>query len=635
MKRIVLTTLMTMGTVLTSSATVYWRGTAGQPIDWYDQISGHGRWNTAANGSGTWQNCPVNENAHIKNGGIAVISNAVSGVEKLVLNFQVSDRVSCVRVDKGGSLECTHAYVTHSTGSHGLIHINGGSATIGQTGTDTPGLFAPSAESTSGADGTVLVTGGRLDVYNRFALGEPKTAADVHQGNMIVSNGVVSANCNLVLGKVSSGGKGWVEVAGGRLQGAEGIELAVRNGSEVIQSGGEIVFDDAVPDGSFLSLSGGAADFGKLLLKRGGRLAVSGSALLTGGLTVRGDEAAGATNEIIVSGGTVSVTNFAGYLTGSIPYAWILTENPFRYVQTGGSVNLDRLYFNAGASRDARLAVDGGTFVCGPVCVFDQPFYFRHSGAASVTLERFADKTQFNFNDRGTNCLVEHVIDRGVLKPICFAERLGSGSTSHFNVFGRNVLRPAGGVQVVTNETFSLFTCNEGAAPNAQYCSGVPDTNLWTTERLGKQYVWGSTLTAEACVGAVPNGGSVTFAPTPFGYASLPAVKTNNLARYSVTLAVEPQAATLDEIAEDLTAAGYENVTTVAGDEPTVAFDVPKDWLTDRQSNAKLLFDFTETRCPDQFVTDAMDFPVTTNALVKSVALTINSSNTGLLLLFR
>lgn len=636
MKRMVLTTAVATS-VLVASATVYWRGTANTPIDWYDRSLGHGLWNTAADGGGTWKDCPVDENAHVKNGGIAVIglgeNKTVSGIDKLVVNFDYSAARSTVRIDEGGSLSAKTAYVTHGAkGNDGLLHVNGGSAVFGLEGGE--GLQTPSSLAKSGAKGTVLVTGGALDVYSSFIIGDGDVATRVGvDGYFVMSNGTATAHTNLVFGKANAPVRGHGFIAGGRLVGVDGAELQFRSGSELVQEGGEVVFGRSIVNDSLLSLSGGTMDIGKLQLKKGGRVEVSGEMVLTGGLTTRGDDAAaGVTNEMFVSGGTVSVTNFAGNLPGTgTPYAWILAKNPFRYRQTGGSVSLGRLFTNSGESGDVRFSFEGGSFFGGPICVFDQPFFLRHVGSAAVSFENYRDATEVNKNENGVDCLVEHVIDRGAIAPIHYTENIGVSSKSHFHVFGKNVVRPAGGVQIVTNDVFRLFVCDKGAAPQTTYSSGGPDENLWTCGRIGKEYAWGVTLNSGVDIGALASGVTKAVVATPFGYASLPPVKTNKIERYTVTLGLVPQAATMSEIAESLSGAGYENV---AADGNTVSLDVPRDWLVNGSTDSRLLFDFTETRCPDRFAVGEMFFPVTTNALVTSVTLSVKKPVRGLCIIF-
>lgn len=632
MKRMILATAA-MALVLTASATVYWRGAANTPIDWYDQSLGHGLWNANEKGTGVWKDYPVSENAHVKNGGIAVVglgeNKTVSGIDKLVLNFDYSAARSTVRIDEGGSLTAKAAYVTHGgKGNDGLLHVNGGTAVFGQDGGD--GLLVTTEQSTNNAAarGTLLVTGGALDVYSHFTVGRGG------DGYFVLSNGTVSAHTDLVFGWAVPPVRGHGLITGGRLVGVDGAELQFRPGSELVQEGGEVVFGQSIVNGSSLSLSGGTMDIGKLQLKKGGRLVVSGAVVLTGGLTLRGDEAAvGVTNEMFISGGTVSVTNFAGNLPGtSTPYAWILAKNPFHYRQTGGSVSLDRFFTNAGESGDVRFSFEGGTFFGGPICVFDQPFFLRHVGTAAVSFENFRDPTAVNKNWNGVDCLVEHVIDRGVLAPIRYTARIGNGSESHFHVFGKNVLRPAGGVQIVTNDVFRLFVCGVGAAPRTTYSSGAPDANLWTSGRIGNEYAWGATLNPSADVGAPTYDMPLAVAAQPFGFATLPTVKTNRLERYTVTFGLVPQAATMDAIADGLSAAGYENVSV---DDNSVSLDVPRDWLVNGSTDSRLLFDFTETCCPDRFAVGEMSFPVTTNALVTSVTLAVKKSESGLRVIFR
>ena len=509
--RKVLLAIAAATSVLTSSATVYWRGTAGEPLDWFGTVSGHSYWNENANGTGAWRSFPSDENAHVNNGGIAVIGNGVSvqGTKKLVINYSELvpsvATVSCVRVDEGGTLSYPCVYVSHANGTSGLLHVNGGAVTVGG-GEDDEGLQVPSLSKDgifSGKVGNVLVSAGTLDVFSRFSIGEQAVSGYQSCGVFVVSNGTVTAHCDMTVGMSRSLSWGSVDVSGGRLQGDPTVPLYLRNGSRLSQDGGAISFSTCIPNQSRISLSGGTADFGKLQLRNGSSLDVSGTASLTGGLTLWDDVVGeGATNRIDVSGGTLSVTNFRGWIGGVVDgqlHAWIDAENPFRYHQTGGDVSFDVLFTNSGESHDVRLAVDGGTFYGGPVAVFEQPFYFRHSGSASVSVEKLNEPNSNNGNTNAVNCLVEHVIAHGKLSPM----RHTTAQSGKFYVFGHNAVRPAGGVQIITNDTLSLVACNQTAAPDTTYCSGTPDASLWSAGRIGSSSRWGVSLVPGACVGSL------------------------------------------------------------------------------------------------------------------------------------
>ena len=633
MKKSLIIVTATIG--MTSLASVYWQGTPGQPLDWLGTVGGHSYWNENENGTGTWKDFPANENAHVKNGGIAVVGNGVSvqGAAKLILNWN-STTPSCVRVDAGGSLSYPCIYVSHVDGTGGLLHVNGGAVTVGGAQGDE-GLKVPS-NNTSYKDivGNLLVTSGTLDVFSNFLIGVDDSQNYQKRGILTVSNGTVTAHCDMTVGNANSLSSGTVNVSGGRLQGDSSASLYLRNGSRLFQDGGAVSFATSIPNESQVCLSGGTADFGKLQLKKGSLLDVSGTARLTGGLTLWDDEfKAGVTNRIYVSGGTVSVTNFRGWVNGLVNgemHAWVDAENPFRFHQTGGNVAFDVVYTRPGESHDVRLAVDGGTFHGGTVAVFEQPFYFRHSGPARASVEKLAAPTAVNGNVHSVDCLVEHVIARGKMEPMHHTTAQSGG----FYVFGHNVVRPDGGVQVITNDTLPLVVCDQAAAPDTTYCSGTPDASLWTAGRIGSSSQWGVTLAAGANVGSLENG-ALAFEATPFGYASLPTVKTNGLVRYAVSMRLELVAASRDSIANSLVEAGYENVG-VSGDvDPLVSFEVPRDYLVNGASNAKLLFDFTETPCPNQFVVGEMSFPVTTNALVKTIGIDVTRRSEGLLLFVR
>ena len=635
MKKLLAVVAVSFG--MTSQASVYWHGAVGQALDWFGTDSGHSYWNENEDGSGAWRGFQVGENAHVRNGGIAVVGNGVSvyGTAKLILNHNAIIP-SCVRIDEGGTLSYPCIYVSHINGAGGLFHVNGGAVTVGGSSADE-GLKVPS-DNISYADneGGVLVTSGSLDVFSGFLIGVASSQQNYRKhGDLTLVNGTVTAHCDVSVGGSFAFSSGAVNVSGGRFRGDSAVSLNLSGNSGLSQDGGNVAFATCVSDGAQVSLSGGAADFGKFWLKKGTRLEVSGTASLTGGLTLWDDVfKAGATNCISVSGGTLSVTNFRGWVNGVVNgkmHAWIDAENPFRFRQTGGNVSFDVIYTNPGESRDVRLAVDGGTFHGGTVAVFGQPFYFRHSGSANVSIEKLAAPTAINGNEHSVGCLVEHVIARGRMEPM----RHTTAQNGGFYVFGKNIVRPDGGVQIVADDTLPLVVCEQTATPDMTYCSGTPDAALWSAGRIGNTSSWGVALSPGAGVGLLSDGRTSVFEATPFGYASLPTVKTNGLVRYAVSMRLELVCASRESIANSLADAGYGNVR-VSGDiEPLVSFEVPCDYLVDGASNAKLLFDFTETACPSRFVVGEMSFPVVTNALVKSVGIEVARELKGLTVIVR
>lgn len=640
-------TLLVLTAASSAFASVFWRGTASEPHGWADDdnpASGSGGfyWNTADDsGSGTWQQTPVEENAHVQNGGIVVIGDGVTadlGGYKLVLNYNCNTKTSEVRVAAGGLLTNCVGYVSHSFGSFGLLHVVGGKAYIdvGASGKDA-GLWVPSSDNMQkDASGEVRVDGGLLSVAKEFCIAGSYWAGRAGQSALLaISDGEVVARCALLLGRneKTSLARGSFVQTGGTFTGLNektGVQVGEKSSAAI--SGGAFGSPHMILFGGLADFTGGTADIGRVYVEAGSTLRFGGDTLFNGAFSgPQRDRAAvaGVTNVIVVTGGSVTATNNCFNINGN--YGWFGGQEPMRYVQTGGFVTNDNLYVRSDDSGNLRMSIEGGVFyVTGKFSFFGHPFYFKTKGTPEVSFDEFPMVSAVNKNDAATNCVLDHVIDSRGLSPLVFR-------TSN-RVFGRHVLRPSGGLQVVSTNRFALVR-----VPNelsmARVCFGcVPDETLWTTKAFGDGLGnWGSTLKPEADCGAAigKSGGVRTFSARPSGYLDLPSIPSNRFESATVKLKVTPLDATIAEVAAGLAAEGYANVREIAEENANLAFEIPAGRYPDACGTTKLLFDFTEPIIPDTFVDGPMEFPVRTNALVSACSVDIATKKQGLVLIVR
>ena len=639
--------LLALTAASSAFASVYWRGKAGEPHGWADAdnpASGSGGfyWNTTeSSGSGTWKQTPDNENAHVKNGGIAVIGDGVTadlGGNKLVLNFSYNTKTSEVRVAAGGRLTNCVGYVSHGSGSLGLLHVTGGEAYIdvGSSGKDA-GLWVPSSDTTlAGASGEVRVDGGLLSVAKEFRIADSYYAGRVGQSALLaISDGEVVARCALFLGldDKSSLGRGSLVQTGGTFTGLNdttGVQVGEKSSAAI--SGGTFGSPRMILFGGLAEFTGGTADIGRIYIEAGSTLSFGGDTVFNGAFSgPRRNSAAvaGVTNTIVVTGGSVTATNNC-FNSGS-NYGWFGGQEPMRYVQTGGFVTNDNLYVRSDDTGNLRMSIEGGVFyVKGKFSFFGHPFYFKTKGTPEISFDEFPLVSAANKNNAATNCVLDHVIDSRGLSPLVFR-------TSN-RIFGRHVLRPSGGLQIVSTNRFALVRVPKESSMTRVCFGCVPDETLWTTaafkDGLGN---WGSTLKPEAACGAAigRKGGVRTFTARPNGYLDLPAIPSNRFVSATVKLKVTPQDATLAEIAAGLADEGYVHVREIAEENANLAFEIPADRYPDACGTTKLLFDFTEPIVPDTFVDGPMEFPVRTNALVSACSVDISTKTQGLMLIFR
>ncbi len=637
--------LLVLTAASSAFASVYWRGKANEPHGWADtdnSASGSGGryWSTAESG-GNWKQAPDKENGHVKNGGIAVIGDGVTadlGGNKLVLNYNYATRASEVRVLDGGILTNCVVYLSHGSGSNGLLHLIGGKAFIDGKASDSysdQGLWAPSEGSTASSAGNeVRIDGGLLDVANYFRIASSANARTKGQSaRLTITDGEVIARCVAQFGSddKTSLARGTLVQTGGSfvgLDGTTGVLIGEKCTAEV--SGGTFTVPRLSLRGGEANFTGGTVEDVRVYAEAGSTLRFGGNAVFRGaftGLRRTTPATAGATNFIFVTGGSVTATNVC-FNTGN-RYGWFGGPEAMRYEQTGGFVTNDYLYVRDDDSGNLRMSIEGGVFyVKDKFSFFGHPFYFRTKGTPEISFDAFPGHSTVNKNNAATNCVIDHVIDRRGLSPLVFRS---SGL-----VFGRHVLRPSGGLQIVATNRFALMRVSGSLKRDCFGC--VPDETLWTTaafaDGLGN---WGSTLRPGAVCGAAigRKGGARTFTARPNGYLDLPAIPSNRFESATVKLMVTPQDATLAEIAAGLEAEGYANVREIEEENANLAFEIPADRYPDACGTTKLLFDFTEPVVPDTFTSGPMEFPVRTNALVSACSVDIATKKQGLVLMVR
>ncbi|MBQ6010997.1 MAG: hypothetical protein IJQ73_16565 [Kiritimatiellae bacterium] len=619
-----------------AAAVVYWQGPIDGERSWSasdNTVGGSGGsyWNTAANGSGTWQRTPVNENAHVNNGGTVVIDGTVGvvgDVQKLVLDIN-SNKASCVRIDAGGVLTNAIAYIGHNQGSSGSrFHVNGGEAWLGR-GNGGEGFHLPSSQAwrEGGSEYFATVSGGLLDVTGQFTIGAKATTTYLNRGMLTVEGGAVTSHCPVVVGtdSATSVNSGLINVTGGELAVVDGNVLSLYRNARLRQTGGRLVADALAVKRGVAEFRGGSSTVGFLKFLSDGTVVVSDEGNLTAGLDLGYDTpATNIANSLIVSNGTVRLLNAAS------SNAFLKPVRPFYLRMLGGTVSLADLYVGVGSSGLFCLELDGGALTCGKVSTYGQPFYLRHTGDAVANFDEFPLADDWNKNLCASNCLVDHVFTHKGLRPLAFR--------SSNRVFGRNSLRPQGGFQIVVTNRFALFRLQTKDKLGVLSLGSVPDETLWETFRFANSYDWGSQLRAEAAVGgseSILANATIPVDSRPNGYLPLPSVKTNSLKRMTVELGVVPMSATLEELAADMVAAGYENVAPHAGGETKLAFDVPISRLPDQSPAAAAVFDFTKPVCPDKFVEGPMSFSIRTNAVLSSIRVTLRRNSSGLTVLFK
>ena len=315
-----------------AAAAVYWQGPIDGERSWSasdNTVGGSGGsyWNTAANGSGTWQRTPVNENAHVNNGGTVVIDGTVGvvgDVQKLVLDIN-SNKASCVRIDAGGVLTNAIAYIGHNQGSSGSrFHVNGGEAWLGR-GNGGEGFHLPSSQAwrDGGSEYFATVSGGLLDVTGQFTIGAKATTTYLNRGMLTVEGGAVTSHCQLVVGtdSATSVNSGLINVTGGELAVVDGNVLSLYRNARLRQTGGHLVADALAVKRGVAEFRGGSATVGLLKFLSDGTVVVSDEGDLTAGRDLGYDTTAtNIANSLIVSnGGVVSSFEFraGGYLIAS------------------------------------------------------------------------------------------------------------------------------------------------------------------------------------------------------------------------------------------------------------------------------------------------------------------------------
>lgn len=632
-----------LGAFAASAGDWYWRGN-GAAWNGTDNASdtASGRWwNADKNGTGAWGIPSASgDNAYVGNGGLCVVPSGctVSGsdVKNIFINTAgATSDGSTLRVVEGATLSGVAISVCGIGswgGTEGILHIDGGNLTLGNASAKR-GLLIGCTTTPDGI-GRAWMTGGSLSVSQSFHIGYfgASSATTSSRGVFALTNGTVTSEVDVYIGNITSR---WDVVEGGTFIQAGG-SMSVASGKTIYVCG----------TGSSYDMSGGTLLDANIQVAYGGTLRFSGNAEYSGKPSLGGYQyeraIPGFTNVLEIAGGSVTIQGSSGSGMGGGSNAKI----PCRVVQTGGDLtvlglmgfgNANFLFEISGGTMTVTNNLDGSGSARMVTC--DKPYYFRIKGTPTVSVGECAnwDGTYYNYQ---TNSIVEHVIDHRGLTPII--QRSGS----YWWLPGHQRLRPDGGVQLLSTNIFEL-TRTTGCANNVRkdYLSSMPDADLWMEKAIsddaGKAY--GCELNESAAISLGTANGQVSFSARPFGHVDLGPVRTNNLKRLDVALTVEaPTGKTLEEtlakVAVGLNDAGYLNVTTDASASRNVRFSIPAEWVSDRNAETRLLFDFTETPMPVGGLLAGpgeSSYPTVTNALVSSVSVECAKIHSGLIITVR
>lgn len=597
-------------------------------------------------------------------GGCAYVDSIITNVCEI--RFGAFNSYNPVlRIDEGGTISNVNIQVggfytpksSLDTGGKGArLHINGGSLVIGHTATtiDTDGLTGLNIGQGPSGEGGVYMTGGYLEtkaplsgysneVGNRYIRIATKNGG---KGCFALTNGIVSTKDIVYAGPLL-------------------YSTTPASDARIIMAGGEWTAHRyfVLRNGGSFEMTGGKFDATVMQVYAGATARISGGEM-TGAISFYNNSdptdksnVLNITNTVVLSGGTLNLTNIVT-ATGK---GWLNAKSPARFVQTGGVHTNVNFWAGSGHSR---YEISGGTlYTTGTWIGGNMPFFFRIQGDCEVSGKAWA------CNDVASNpgnCLIEHVIDGGVVSPMEFRASLRRQAHGHQR------LRPLGGVQVVSTNFFPLFRFNRGtSAANRtlqSYDSSAlgyggtpiwgswPDETLWTLDAFdtvlpasrdvktvssfqdsstnwgtqdGTYYDTGCTLNEAANKGTLSKiGGASTFDATPMGYLKWPNASTNGIKGAKMAMKVSaPEGGTLEaalaKVCEGLEEAGYGSVASDASAEWNVSFTVPTERIPARSANAALLFDFTETRVPAGGLTvdmTAADLVTVTNALVSGVS---------------
>lgn len=595
-------------------------------------------------------------------GGCAYVDSVITNVCEM--RFGAFNSYNPVlRIDEGGCISNVNIQVggfrTADTtpydadGKGARLHINGGSLVIGNANVGgTAGITGLNIGHSPSGEGGVYMTGGRLETKSGYYLTVGANAGG--RGCFALTNGTVLTKSHAMAGPVlyntapSGGGK--IIVAGGEWTAKDNI--IVRNGATMEIDGGTV-------DAKIFQMTCGGT------IRMSGGYAHGGISFYNQGRPTNTSNELNVTNTFCLAGGALVSTNVNLAIDANGKTiegkGWLNGRSPARFVQTGGVHTNVNFWVGSGHSR---YEISGGTlYTTGTWIGGYMPFFFRIQGECEVSGKAWACN---QVASNPGNCLLEHVIDGGVVSPMTF--RASNARQAH----GHQRLRPLGGIQVVSTNFFPLFRFNRGTSANNRTlrndpmsdaddgiatCWGTwPDATLWTRDPFntvlpasrdvekvsgfgdnnavwgtqdGTYYDTGCTLNEAANKGTLSKiGGASTFDATPMGYLKWPNASTNGIKGAKMAMKVSaPECGTLEtalaKVCEGLEEAGYGSVASDASAEWNVSFTVPTERIPARSANAALLFDFTETRVPAGGLTvdmTAADLVTVTNALISGVS---------------
>lgn len=633
--------------------------------------NGDGYWWHQNNMTGTKTGSWVNPNTwgtkilvQWNQGGCAYVDSVITNVCEM--RFGAFNSYNPVlRIDEGGCISNVNIQVggfytpksSLDTGGKGArLHINGGSLVIGHTATtiDTDGLTGLNIGQGPSGEGGVYMTGGYLETK------APLSGYSNNVGNRYIRIATMAGGTGcfaLTNGTVKTKDIVW---AGPLL-----YSTAPASDARIIMAGGEwtATSNIVLRNGAKFEMTGGKFDATVMQVYAGATARISGGEM-TGAISFYNNSdptdksnVLNITNTVVLSGGILNLTNIVT-ATGK---GWLNAKSPARFVQTGGVHTNVNFWVGSGHSR---YEISGGTlYTTGTWIGGNMPFFFRIQGDCEVSGKAWA------CNDVASNpgnCLLEHVIDGGAVSPMTF--RASNARQAH----GHQRLRPLGGIQVVSTNFFPLFRFNRGTSANNRtlksYDSSAlsyggtpiwgswPDSTLWTRDPFntvlpasrdvktvssfhdsstnwgtqdGTYYDTGCTLNTAAEKGALTKtGAELTFEAVPMGYVKWPNTAKGKATSAQVSMKISaPEGGTLADalakVCDGLEEAGYEDVAADAQADWNVTFTVPGERIPQRNPNAALIFDFTETHVPAAGLTvdmTANDLVTVTNALVSGVS---------------
>ncbi|MBR3777821.1 MAG: hypothetical protein IKL02_09550 [Kiritimatiellae bacterium] len=594
-------------------------------------------------------------------GGCAYVDTVVTNVCEI--RFGAFNSYNPVlRIDEGGCISNVNIQVggfqprdtLDTAGKGARLHINGGELVVGNINIGTDGLTGLNIGQGTSGEGGVYMTGGHLETK------APLSGYSNEVGNRYIR--IATKN----------GGKGCFALTNGTVNTKDIVyagpllyNTTPASDARIIMAGGEWTAHRyfVLRNGGSFEMTGGRFDATVMQVYAGATARISGGEM-TGAISFYNNSdptdksnVLNITNTVVLSGGTLNLTNIVT-ATGK---GWLNAKSPARFVQTGG-VHTNVNFW--GGSGHSRYEISGGTlYTTGTWIGGNMPFFFRIQGDCEVSGKAWACN---DIASNPGNCLIEHVIDGGVVSPMEFRASLRRQAHGHQR------LRPLGGVQVVSTNFFPLFRFNRGTTANNRtlksYDSSAlsyggtpiwgswPDSTLWTRDPFntvlpasrdvktvssfhdsstnwgtqdGTYYDTGCTLNTAAEKGALTKAGAeLTFEAVPMGYVKWPNRAKGKATSAQVSMKISaPEGGTLADalakVCDGLEEAGYEDVAADAQADWNVTFTVPGERIPERNPNAALIFDFTETHVPAGGLTVAMtasDLVTVTNALVSGVS---------------